>query len=430
VSETDGRCPACRMPVGADDRFCGVCGAALGVAPVPSRPPCGAVVKPMLGFAVRCCSPCAMRVGFRSSFCFRMESSRDDLVAATISLKNGDTVLDSKSVSVPCGECRMAVTPSAPGSIFLDMELRIDYISHGGTEIYRSDIHANVESRVEAPQSVTIAPNISLDGSVVRLLDGSNVFSVSGLPSSGHGGGDDLTRYECDLSNPRYLDLSLAKSPETVTLASETAEIMLVHGDSASVGRASSSDFQLPVLDESGNRDDFLSKHVSGVHFRIGLCEGRCFVSDGCEGRPSTNGTSVDGVRIQPGGAAALATGRSYRVAAMFAASGGRELVPMSVAVSGDRWTRKPSGLVLRREDGVMSAMAVVWSVAGAELSADVSAGWDGARFCIAHGGERRPLAIGDVVDIGGVEYRAMPCHQRFPRKTDSEQKTERSSRL
>ena len=429
MSETDGRCPACRMPVGADDRFCGVCGAALDVAPVPSRPPCGAVVKPMLGFAVRCCSPRAMRVGFRSSFCFRMESSRDDLVAATISLKNGDTVLDSKSVSVPCGECRMAVTPSAPGSIFLDMELRIDYISHGGTEIYRSDIHANVESRVEAPQSVTIAPNISLDGSVVRLLDGSNVFSVSGLPSSGHGRGEDLTRYECDLSNPRYLDLSLAKSPETVTLASETAEIMLVHGASAAVGRASSSDFQLPVFDESGNRDDFLSKHVSGVHFRIGLCEGRCFVSDGCEGHPSTNGTSVDGVRIHHGGSVAIATGRSHHVAAMFAASGDRELVPMSVDVSGDRWTRKPSGLFLRREDGVVSAMAVVWSVVGVELSDDVSVGWDGARFCIAHGGKRRPLAIGDEITVGGVAYRVMPHHQRFPKKTDSEQKTERSNR-
>ena len=113
----------------------------------------------------------------------------------------------------------------------------------------------------------------------------------------------------------------------------------------------------------------------------------------------------------------------------MYAAAGDREIVPMSVAVSGDRWTRKPSGLVLRREDGVMSAMAVVWSAAGVELSADVSVGWDGARFCIAHGGERRPLAIGDVVDIGGVEYRAMPRHQRFPRKTDSEQKTERSNR-
>lgn len=419
------------MPVGADDRFCGYCEAPLGAAAVRGGPRHGPGAKPSApGIAVVCCSPRAMRVGFRSSFCFRLESSRDDLSGAEITLKNGDTVLGSKPVSVPCGECRMTVTPSAPGSVFLDLELRLDYLAQGGTEIYTSDIRANVEDKAVAPQTVTIAPTISLDGSVVRQEGGGNIFSVSGLSAAGRFAGEDLARYECDMANPARLALSLSKSPKSVTLASETAEIVLVHGDSATVGRAPSSDFRLPVLDGSGNRDDFLSKHVSGVHFRIGLCEGRCFVSDGCEGRPSTNGTSVDGVRIQPRGAASLATGRSYRVAAMFAASGGRELVPMSVAVSGDRWTRKPSGLVLRREDGVMSAMAVVWSVAGAELSADVSAGWDGARLCIAHGGERRPLAIGDVVDIGGVEYRAMPCHQRFPKKTDSEQKTERSSRL
>ena len=429
MSETDSRCPACGMPVGADDRFCGACGAALDAAPVPARLQRVAGASPMSGFAVRCCSPRAMRVGFRSSFCFRVESSRDDLAAATISLKNGDTVLDSKSVSVPCGECCMTVTPSAPGSIFLDLELRIDYLAHGGTETYSSEIRANVEAKVETPQAVTIAPNISLDGSVVRLLDGSNVFSVSGLSASGHGGGEDLTRYECDLSNHRYLALTLAKSPRGVTLASETAEIMLVHGDSATVGRAPTSDFQLPVFDDGGNRDDFLSRHISGAHFRIGLHDGRCFVSDGCEGHPSTNGTSVDGVRIPPGGSVAIATGLVHHVAAMYAAAGDREIVPMSVAVSGDRWTRKPSGLVLRREDGVMSAMAVVWSAAGVELSAGVSVGWDGARFCIAHGGERRPLAIGDDVEVGGAAYRVMPHHQRFPKKTDSKQKTERSNR-
>lgn len=417
------------MPVGADDRFCGYCEAPLGGTAVRGGPRHGPGAKPAApGIAVVCCSPRAMRVGFRSSFCFRLESSRDDLSGAEITIKNGDTVLGSKPVSVPCGECRMTVTPSAPGSVFLDLELRLDYLAQGGTEIYTSDIRANVEDKAVAPQAVTISPTISLDGSVVRQEGGGNIFSVSGLSAAGRFAGEDPARYECDMANPARLALSLSKSPKSVTLASETAEIVLVHGDSATVGRAPSSDFRLPVLDGSGNRDDFLSKHVSGTHFRIGLCDGRCYVSDGCEGRPSTNGTSVDGARIRPGGSAVLSTGRSHRVSAMYAANGDRELVPMIATVYGDRWARNPSGIVLRREDGVASAMALVWGAAGAGLSADVSACWDGARFCIAHGGERRPLAIGDEIDIGGASYRVMPRHQRFPEKKDSGRKTERSS--
>lgn len=415
--------------MGAQDRFCGVCGAALGASAPADKPPCGGAARPSsAAFTITCFAPRALRAGYRSSFCFRLESSRDDLAGAKITMAGGDAVLGSKEVTVPCGECIMNITPTAPGSVFLGVFLDVEYLDGGGKETYSANFRVSVNEKRDAPRTFVYSPTVQVQGSVLRLNGGGSLVGVPQLPAGGCDAAEDMACYECDMSNPRRLELTLERSPDAVTLAGETAEIAVVHRDSLTLGRSSSSDLTLPLFDGRGMRDDRMSLHVSSVHMRVCLHDGRCLVRDGGEERPSTNGTSIDGARLRPGGSGLLSVGRSHRVAVMYAPSGDRELVPMTATVSGDRWTQKPSGVVLRREDGVRSSVAAVWGSAGAELAPGVSVGWDGARFCAVRGGSRRPLAVGDEIDVGGVAYRVMPFHQRFPRKTGLEQTTERSS--
>jgi len=373
------------------------------------------------GFIVSYCAPEALKVGCCSSIRFRIESSPDTAEHMDIILRNGQKEIARGECDGAARECRLNVTPSVAGNLYLDVEIIVRHFGAAEDEVYATEFHVTVDDKSVGP--IVYSPNVHVD----RIGAGWKGDFQIGMPPS-TGASTDARRYDCNYASPTSLTAVLRRSPHRLSLMSESCEILVLSDEAVQFGRDVG--VRVPVFDErTGKYDEPLTMHVSGRHFRVELVNGRCVIGDGGDGKPSTNGTVVDGRFLSPGGTRSLATGTDHRVAVMRSHNPDDVLVPFSLHVGGDSWIPKPSGCFVVREDGVRTRVLLAWSAVGVALSKGTSIGWSGTNFCMRCGGSTHPLAIGDVVNVGGVDYRVMPFHQRSPRKTISEQNTERNDR-
>ena len=407
------KCPRCRMPIKIGDRICGVCGASLAQeSALPAQEPAaphvamGQLQRGSSPFEVSCSAPELLRLGSVSTFFFHFSTVRDDLVRATFILRNEEGAVSEASVAAPCGECKMVITPQRPGDVWLDLELALQYRGASEPEMWKSDFHAQVEDKKTLPGSFVYAPHLVNSG-VMRSEDG----GIAAAPAlSALTAPEDAGRYRCDRNDRKSLAFSLSKSPERIALVSGESESLLTVREQAVFGRGEGNvpcDCRLAVRGEDGFLDNDLTMRISNVHFRLERRNGAIWAFDGLAGRPSTNGTQVDGLTLTDEGLC-LRPGR--HLLSVMKNRIGDVLMDFVIDVCNSKYSGGAVSASVAKKDCDRPAVLMVPPDGEAAFCGGVSIAHDGARFLArCEDSLQHPLAIGGSVEAEGEVWHVEP---------------------